>query len=133
MRIFSLLISLFFCFLYFCCDPRLSRLSLQQSIALNHAYSSAWRLPLLFISIKFIRQLIPVAHVEGGVTEGSPGISQSVLRASSCSEPHSRERLAFYNKVHPSLVQQVIKCSFAGMMLGVSAERRERALLYIRS
>lgn len=75
-------------------------------------------LPLLFISIKFIMQLIPVTWVGGGYTVGSVAISQSILCALPCSEPHSGEGWHFMTKciVHypTDSVQHVIKCSFAG-------------------
>ncbi len=60
-----------------------------RSIAQRHAHESNSpvlclagddsELPLLFISMEFIRQLIPVARVGGGDTAGSVAISPSVL------------------------------------------------------
>ena len=85
-------------------------------------------LPLLFISTEFIRQLIPVARVGGGYRVRSAAISWSVLWVLSCSEPHSGEAWPFMTKCifhyPPGWVQQVIKCSFVGVMRRVSVEQR---------
>lgn len=55
-------------------------------------------LPLLFISIKFIRLLITVAHVGGGDTVRSAAISQWVFWVLSCFELHSGENWPFIIK-----------------------------------
>lgn len=68
-------------------------------------------LPLLFISMEFIRQLIPVARVGGGDTVGSVAISQSVLRAFVELSAPVRRRLAFYDNVCLSLLNGLSSAS----------------------